>query len=62
MRFYISQDNRHWYEDLPHARYEDRLAELEMTGADVYTVKELPQFKKVPKPPRRNGPASHLFG
>jgi PII-like signaling protein len=42
VRLYIAQDNRGWHEDIAYSHYQERLAELEMDGADVYMAKILP--------------------
>jgi hypothetical protein len=62
IRLYVSQDSRGWHEDIPYSRYEDRLTELEMTGADVYMAKVLPQPRRVRTPSVRTGAVAHLYG
>ena len=62
VRLYISQDNRGWHEDIAYSRYQERLADLEMDGADVYMAKILPP-KRRPRPDIvRTGPVAHLYG
>jgi PII-like signaling protein len=46
VRLYISQDNRHWHEDLPHGAHLERAADLEMTGATIYHASILSAPKK----------------
>jgi hypothetical protein len=62
IRLYVSQDSRGWHEDIPYSHYQERLAELEMDGADVYMAKILPP-KRRPRPDNvRTGPVAHLYG
>jgi len=36
VRLYVLQNNRRWYEDIPHGNHLERTAELEMEGATIY--------------------------
>jgi hypothetical protein len=62
VRLYISQDNRGWHEDIAYSHYQERLAELEMDGADVYMAKILPPKRRQRPDIVRTGPAAHLYG
>jgi hypothetical protein len=62
VRLYVSQDNRGWHEDIAYSAYQERLADLEMDGADVYMAKILPP-KRRPRPDNvRTGATAHFYG
>jgi PII-like signaling protein len=62
VRLYIAQDNRGWHEDIAYSHYQERLAELEMDGADVYMAKILPPKRRQRTHNVRTGPVAHLYG
>jgi len=42
VRLYVLQNNRRWHEDIQYGDHLERVADLEMDGAQVYHAKILP--------------------
>jgi hypothetical protein len=48
VRLYVSQNNRHWHEDVPYGQHLERAADIELEGGTVYHASILPKTSTRP--------------